>query len=316
VDVELGEWLSLLDGEYLSDFVAGGGAAVKFVAVPDVSTALKVREEVRRTAEERGFLVAEVDAALVRIHLMQQLFHEVARQVPWESLARRVVRRCYGDLGMQAGEDLQVEAVAALNAVAPGPLRADLRRSLEGLLQRSHELARDFRYAMLWLCAAQVAPSGPDTAVLLSWLRGELRLVSALKKFLIFRKIGRHNARAMLGSLSAWCRLAGLPGLALILDVRQLAVARRSEAGPGQVHYTVAAVMDAYEVLRQMIDSTDDLTGVLCVVVAEPELFDDEKRGVKVYQALYTRVWPDVRLRLRANPLSSMARLAQKGRLP
>lgn len=68
--------------------------------------------------------------------------------------------------------------------------------------------------------------------------------------------------------------------------------------------------MDAYEVIRQLIDSTDDLAGFLSVIVASPQLFEDEKRGVKAYKALYERIWPDVRLRSKPNPLSALASLA------
>ena len=114
----------------------------------------------------------------------------------------------------------------------------------------------------------------------------------------------------MLASLAAWCRMAGNPGLVITIDIRQLLVPRRAEVWPEQHFYTPAAAMDAYEVLRQLIDATDELEGVLCVVLAEPALFDDDRRGVRVYKALYERVWPDVRLRQRANPLSSLAELA------
>ena len=67
--------------------------------------------------------------------------------------------------------------------------------------------------------------------------------------------------------------------------------------------------MDAYEVLRQLIDSTDDRRGLLSVVLARPELFEDEKRGVKAYKALYERIWPDVSLKAQTNPLSVLVSL-------
>ncbi len=312
--VEFVEWLQLLDQEYLKDFVRQGGAAVKFVVTDSEELAARIKASVEKAALGDDYLVAQVDSASVRIHLMQELFHQVARQIDWEALARNVVRSRYKELGNDdvPATDLRIESVAELNRVNPKFLRAQMQRSLEDLLGRQHDLARDFRYAMLWMCVAQITRAeggGPDVETVLSWLRGELRLISPAKKLLIFEKIGRHNARAMLSSLGAWCRLAGRTGLALLLDVRQLAVSRRADASEGTHHYSAPAAMDAYEVLRQLIDSTDDLVGVLAVVVAKPELFDDEKRGVKAYKALYERIWPDVRLRSRPNPLSALASL-------
>lgn len=321
MDVERREWLDLLRDEYLDDYVRQGGATVKFALVADREEGTALMAEVARTAVGLDYVVARVDAAAVRVHMMQDVFHAVARQVPWEELARRVVRRCYTENGLQVPEDgdLRLEAVAARNHADPSFLRGELREQMHALLGRSHELAKDFRFAMLWLCMAPVSRlggGGADEGAILDWLRGELRLISAVRRLLIFRRIGRHNARAMFSSLGAWCRLAEMRGLVLVMDVRQLGVARRAEVSPGAHYYGPAAVMDAYEVLRQLIDATDDLTGVLCVVLAEPELFEDERRGVKVYKALYERVASDVRLRQRANPLSALTQLSSVEEAP
>ena len=309
------EWLDLLRREYLDDFIRQGGAAVKFAVVGDDSPGgALLLDRVEREAADAGYLSARVDASRVKIHMMQDVFFEVARRVPWEDLARRAVRSYYVRGGYRVGDDLSADAVAALNGIDAAPLHAEVRQRMEEMLRRGDELAKDFRLAMLWLCQAEIwrGSSSEDAATILEWLRGDLRLVSAMKRFLIFRKIGRHNARAMLSSLSAWARLVGLPGLVLTLDLRRLSAARRADVADG-LYYTRAAVLDAYEVLRQLIDGTDDLRGMLCVVLADPALFDDDRRGVAIYKALYERVWPDVQLRQRENPLSALARLGDGG---
>lgn len=311
MQVDYVEWTGLLRDEYLRDYVKQGGAAVKFAVTDSEELSRRLTANLSAGAAEHGYLMAVVDSSEVRIHLMQELFHQIARQVDWEKLARTVVRQCYGSLGLEVvGDDLRIESIAERNGLTAGPLRVQMQRSFEALLRRSHDLARDFRYAMLWLCMAQVnrpQGGGPEAEVVLQWLRGDLRLISAAKRLLIFEKISRHNARAMLSSLGAWCRTAGLAGLVVLLDLRQLAVARRQDTT--HLHYSAPACMDAYEVIRQLIDSTDDLTGFLAVVLASPDLFDDERRGVKAYKALYERIWPDVRLKSRANPLSALASL-------
>jgi len=315
MSVASAEWLGLVRREYLDDFVRQGGAAVKFAVVSETDHGARVLAAVTEQAEETGYLVVRVDAAHIRVHMMQEVFFEVARQVPWRELARRAVRGYYVESGYRVPEDdLSAEAVAALNGVDPGMLNAELRQRIHDMLGRGDELAKDFRVAMLWLCLAEIwkGRSREDSAAIIEWLEGDLRLISALKQYLIFRKIGRHNARAMLSSLSAWCRMVGLPGVVLTLDIRRLGVAKRAEVTEG-VFYTKAGVLDAYEILRQLIDATDDLRGMLCVVLARPELFDDERRGVAIYKALYERVWPDVRLRQRDNPLSALANISAVG---
>lgn len=312
MSVERGEWFDLLRREYLDDYVRQGGAAVKFAVVSDDLEGFDVLRSVAAEAQAAGYLVAQVDAARVKVHMMHEVFFEVARQVPWRELAQRAVRGYYVQSGYRVPDgDLSAEAVAEMNGVDVAMLNAELRQRIQEMLSRGDELAKDFRVAMTWLCLAEIwrGRSREDSEAIVEWLRGDLRLISALKPYLIFRKIGRHNARAMLSSLSAWCRMAGLPGIVVTLDIRRLGIARRVEVTEG-VFYTKAGVLDAYEVLRQLIDSTDDLRGMLAVVVARPELFDDDARGVRIYMALYERVWPDVQLRQRDNPLSALARIA------
>ena len=69
------------------------------------------------------------------------------------------------------------------------------------------------------------------------------------------------------------------------------------------------AVLDAYELLRQLIDATDDLVGMLVVAVIPPDLVSDEKRGLPSYAALQLRVADEVRDRRRTNPFASLVRL-------
>ena len=314
MEVGAREWLRLLREEYLDDFVRAGGAAVKFAVVADPDAGGDLLARVESIAEELGYRVARVDAARLRVHMMQDVFHAVARRMPWQEMARAFVRGFYEGrrLAIPGSGSLLIEDVGVVNGLDPAFLRLELSRELQRLLGRGERLAKDFRMAMLWLCIEVATHRGDESAdarAVLDWLRGDLRLVSSMRRLSIFRRIGRHNARAMLTSLAAWCRMTGSAGLVVTLDIRQVLIARRADVAPDSVYYTAAAAMDAYEVLRQLIDSTDELEGVLCAVLAAPGLFEDERRGVRVYKALYERVWPDVRLRSRANPLSSLAQL-------
>ena len=75
--------------------------------------------------------------------------------------------------------------------------------------------------------------------------------------------VARHNAWPLLYSLTRWLRTAGRSGLVLDLDLGRLVVARRPPVGLRDGHYySKAAILDAYEVLRQLIDATDELEGL------------------------------------------------------
>ncbi|MBI2684572.1 MAG: DUF2791 family P-loop domain-containing protein [Actinobacteria bacterium] len=313
MQVRKGEWLGLLRREYLENYVSEGGAAVKFAVVdpPDGGGALL--DAVTRDAAALGYLTAHVDAAHAKVHMMQDVFHAIARATPWDDLTDAWVRSAYEASGFDVGEELELTVVAERNRLDPAIVGNELKRKLQDLLGGDQPLAKDFRWAMFGLGVAAVGPKSaepsPDAQALLDWLTGDLRLVTSVKRHLIYRRIGRHNARAMLTSLSRWTRATGRPGLVVTVDIRPLLVPKRADVPEGEVYYTPAAVMDAYEVLRQLVDATEEMEGALFVVLAEEGLFDDSRRSVKGYKALFERVWADVSVRERPNPLSALTRV-------
>ena len=133
-------------------------------------------------------------------------------------------------------------------------------------------MVQEFRTAMLRLCQAQLHSGqvvDAEHAAVLDWLRGDLRQISVLKSALIFRRIGRHNARHLLYSLAHWLAVNDRAGLALLLDIRRLGFARRPSPDERHGHYyTKAALLDAYEVLRQLVDNTDEMANCIVMVVA------------------------------------------------
>ncbi|MDQ3294088.1 MAG: ATP-binding protein, partial [Actinomycetota bacterium] len=173
--------------------------------------------------------------------------------------------------------------------------------------------AQDFRIAMLRLCQAQLATGQVTEAehkAVLDWLRGDLRQIGLLRSASIFRRIGRHNARSMLFSLTHWLSTNDRAGLMLEIDVRRLGFARRPRPEERQGnYYTKAALLDAYELLRQLVDNTDELAHCCIVVLAAPEFLSDPNRGLDAYQALKLRIFDEVRDRQRDNPYSSLVRL-------
>src|SRR5271165_1198103 len=261
------EYVEFLGNEYLRGYIDTGGCAVKFAVVDDTA-ASGFRELVVNEGRQSGYVVATVDASTTRVHLMEQIFFEVAR---------------------------------------------DVDRELQQHIFRDYDMVQEFRIGMLRLCQAAFHTgqvSEAEHSALLEWLRGDLRQMSALKSALIYRRIARHNARQMLFSLPHWLATNGFAGLLLVIDIRRLGVVRRPPVDErvGQ-YYTRLGLLDAYEVLRELIDSTDELARCCVVVIAAPELLTDETRGLDAYQALKLRIFDEIRDRRRDNPFSSLVRL-------
>jgi hypothetical protein len=311
------DWLTFVRREYLDEFIAQGGASVKFVIPYPPLAGEGLHAGLRAAAEEGGFQFAFADSAATRIHLIDRLFHDVARQIDWDALASAYLVRLLSSQGYRLPADpdqLDLAALASANERAEPSLRQDIFRDLEREVFRDYAMSQEFRLAMIALCRSQLdRADDPVATATTDWLLGNPVRLSSLKAALIFQRIARHNARYMLSSLSHWLRLAGRRGLILGLDVTRYALNIRPADRDGRNAYSAAAAMDAYEVLRQLVDGTDDMEATFIAIIAGPAFLTDELRGVRRYPALELRIADDVHDQYRVNPLASLVRLQHPG---
>jgi hypothetical protein len=313
-EIDAKEYAAFLADSYLSGFVADGGAAVKFAVAADVASLEDFERALADGSERLGFTFVRVDAAHTKISMIQQVFFSVAAQIDWLGLAARVNTTLASELYEDSGGVVTVARIAEHNEVDQNIVRQGMHKRLTKHVIANATLAKDFRVAMAQLCIAQLEDDGlgqQSCASILDWLRGDLRLISAVKPMQIYQRIGRHNARAMLTSTARWIRQTGGSGLVLNLDLRAFAATRKRDVPEGDIYYTPAALLDAYEVLRQFIDATDEMEGLLVVVSAPDSLLDDfSNRSLQKYRALRNRIWDDVRDRRHADPYAPMVRIS------
>jgi P-loop Domain of unknown function (DUF2791) len=310
------EWLSFLDREYLDGYVSDGGAAVKFAVPYEGLGPQRLLSMVAGEATARGYVVATLDAAVTRIHLADRLLFAITEQINWEELTVGVLAQLAAADGFQMPDHVSPQGLAGqlanANEADEDYVRMVITRVLQDRVFKDRNLAKDFRVAMSWLCRARLngGEEGATTAAQIEdWLTGRVSAISAMRPYQIYTKVNRTNARYHLESLLAWVRKAGRPGTVVLLDASRLT--GKGKPADGSLSYTKASLLDAYEVLRQFVDSTDDLTGALLVVVAAEEFLDTEpgSRGVAAYQALKNRIFDEVRDRDHPNPMASLVRL-------
>ena len=310
------EWLDFVESEYLAAYVKDGGSAIKFAVPLEEGLAETVTAGIHDRAVPMGYITAEVDAGSTRVHMVDQLFFAIAEQIPWRETVQRVVGRLAEAEGYAPpvpGDGPLFRRLADANDLDANFLLMDLRRKVQQHVFRHRGLAKDFRVAMTQLAVAELGGAQEATmvySVLIDWLCGRNRAVSAVKPFLIFSRITRANARYFLESLLVWLGFAGYAGLVLTIDTRRISVVRNPK--DERVHYTKAGVLDAYELLRQFIDGTDRLDNCLIIVVPHPDFLDEDVlgRGIGAYEALKFRVYDEVRDRSLVNPMASLVRLA------
>lgn len=311
------DWMDVIAIEYLSDFIRDGGGSVKF-AVLEEAKKPRMEELLKSVSKEKSYLFVSMEATTVRVHMPQDMFFALACQIDWRLSARRLLltllsRDNYSIEGIDPGEtESVVRAVAEANGLEPGFLIAGLRPKIANEVFKNSRMARAFRVAMTHLCdtEAQGAVRGPYPAQpLLDWLTGADTRVGNVRPFQIQTPINRTTARYFLESALYWVRRVGYAGTVVLLDNTRLALAKNPK--DGKRFYTRAMTMDHYELLRELIDDMDRLTGMLLVVSTDREFVDPAApRGWRLYPALQTRVMDEVRDREAINPSAALVRLS------
>ena len=304
-------WLEVIGREYLDDFIPRGGGAVRF-AVAEGGVLEHAAGRLRDHATTAGLEFIRLDVATTRLHMLHNVVFAITQALPWDRLLRTRLRALVTGAGYRWPDtdgDPLLPALAELNGVAAHLLRRDLTQALSRDIWQDSQLTLDFRYAIIALLDARLTSDEATAAAVMAWLHGTLRNIGQLKSTQVGRRIGRQNARGVLMSLCHWVRQCGGAGIVLVLDIRQLHRERRVIT-EGLV-YSPAAVMDCYEVLRQMIDDAEHFPGLFLIALADTAfLSDDPRRSLSQYTALQMRVWDDVRPQGGDNPLAPLVRLS------
>ncbi len=310
--IAVDEWLGLIRREYLQSYLPDGGSAVRFVVAPAEQVGDRVLHGLQQEAQASNLICVKIDAAATKLHMLQNIFFAVGREVDWDRVLQRRLELIVAESGYvwpEPGKRLGMPELAAANTVAKGLFQRQISQQLTRAVWDDAAMAQDFRSAMLFLLDTRLDDSR-DTLRdgLIGWLTGRLRRLTEVKEARIGAKIGRHNARVMLKSLCHWLRSCEAPGMLILIDIRQLLKERR-DIRDGIV-YTPAAVLDVYEVLRQTIDDASELEGVFVAVLADGGLLDSgSRRSLDRYAALHMRVRNDVRPEQGDNPLAPLVEL-------
>lgn len=312
------QWLDAIDQHYLIDYLPSGGTAVKVAVCFDSVRTIAIGELLRQKSADRGFLVADVDGSACRLHMLDQVFCRIAVQLPWPAICDNVIRMLaqsnHWKVPLRFTSDSLVDQLALSNDLSHSAVSLALQAAVDRETLRDLRMAKDFRTAMYWLLRARLF-EGLEGEVwrrqIVDWLAGKIRLISELKERQIYTKVSRPNARHFFGSLVYWIRKAGYSGLAVTIDGSRLVAAGR--VSDGSVNYTLQSRIEAYQVIREFIDSTDEFDGLLLVLLAPADFLSLESngKGLGSYQPLLFRVYDEIRDLSLVNPLTSLNRIAE-----
>lgn len=293
--------LEFLTTEYLGWYIKTGGSKIKLLMDKDGTRVTEVLHALCRAAAAHGYAIAYLDAAAVaKINLFSNIYQAMVRDLDLAALVSDYCCRVVGALGYDAGEipagsDFVAWACEKHGRV-PERLRREVQERLERDLFRNRFINRSFATVVLQLAASALGAvekklSEEDGVLLYTWLRGEEVPLRDLRRFHVYTRIDRYNARLMLRSMVELARLAGKAGLFLAVDRLEILLSQKET---GRALYGKAARDEFYESVRQLIDGIDALSFMMVVLGFHRELADDEKKGLRSYEALWLRIQHEV----------------------
>ncbi len=285
--------------QYLDFYIPGGGSKIKLITGYAGSGKTHFSRCIRNAAEERGFVTVSFSARDVWLNDFRYIYLEIVRQCGMESLLDRcakqvVVRMGYDPADIPPGK--QYVDLLAERGENDAMSKKAIRDILREMYTRNPLLDNTFAQACSLLTGGMLGHPVLESThrqTLMDWLNGKENLKAAQLRAagLTPSKITRYNARHLLRSLCELIRMAGQPGLMVIIDDLEVLLNR----GSGEaMRYTKARRDDTYESIRQLIDDIDSLRNVMFLLCFDRELMDNESAGMKSYQALWLRVQNEV----------------------
>lgn len=117
-------------------------------------------------------------------------------------------------------------------------------------------------------------------ARLLQWFGGEGKLTDFRRNYGVSKMVDKTNAKLMLRSLASFVKLSGYQGLMILFD----------EAEQSYSVMRKSALKDAHNNLLTLINSINEVPGLLLIYATTPEFYNDPKYGIKIYGALSSRI--------------------------
>ena len=284
---------------YLQEYIAQGGSKIKFITGREGSGKTYALRQIRRDAEEEGYLTVSFSLKKLLLKDFQMFYLEILNHVDVTDL----LRRCGNQAVRNRGNDPEKipEGRTAMEYFSGGGWDPLLYRSyhdeLATMFLSNANMDRSFATVCAMITAEYLGMNRPDMNardLMLRWMHCDKEVKAKQLKPLGFmaQPITKINARHMLRSLAEVVRFAGYKGLCVLIDdVDALARPKGNEF----VRYKKNQRDDIYEIIRQLIDDIDTMKYMFFVFAFERSLIDNEQTGFKSYQALWMRIQNEIR---------------------
>ena len=275
-EICVGRELEIEEMKRLFEKIKGGKSATKFLEGDyggGKSFLLKVIEEI---AFKDNFVVSKVTITRdIPFYKFEEVYKNIVQTLRCKTgvSLEHIIQRWITGLKMVAMEE--TEDLERQNEIVAENMVQDLEET------RKH--ANSFAIAIEKYHDALIAGDIETANYAQAWLRGDSNIPFVVKKkFGVKGEVTRENAFTFLEALSAFLRSLGYSGLLILIDeveyIRSLQMKKLRDG--------------AYDYIRYIFDECNlgNFESTLFVFAGTSGFFEDQRRGVPSYPALYDRI--------------------------
>ena len=284
---------------YLKEYIKAGGSKIKFVTGNKGSGKSHLLNIFSKLAKKDGYLTVSFSANQIWLNDFKFIFLETLRQCNLDVLMEKCSKKIIKELGYDTSQIKQGESfIDYLATLGKNDAleRGEIRNQLRKFFKENPRMDNNFSIACSLLCGGvlgQPPLEEYNKELILKWLTNEkgFRLTSLRPLGMSPARITKFNARLMMQSLSELVIVSGYSGLIVTIDDLDVIVNKSSLA---PLHYTKMKREDTYESIRELIDDIDNFKNIMFLFGCSKPLIDNEKLGMKSYQALWMRIQNEV----------------------
>lgn len=272
----VGRELEIQEVKRLFEKIENGKAATKFLEGDyggGKSFLLKVIEEM---AFNENFVVSKITITRdIPFNRFEEVYKNIVKTLKCKTgtSLEHIIERWLTGLKMVAMEETM------------DPLRQNsiVRENMTQDLEAARKYANSFAIAIENYNSAASSGDTETAHYAQAWLRGDSNIPFTMKrKFGVKGDVTKENAFTFLEALSAFLKSLGYSGLVILIDeveyIRSL--------------HTTKLRDSAYDYIRYIYDECNlgNFESTLFVFAGTSEFFEDSKKGIPSYQALYDRI--------------------------
>lgn len=252
------------------DFTGEGNACVKFIAGEYGSGKSFLLHAARQLAIRRNFVVSRLQ--------INKSFHLNSPEVLYYSIMHNLTMKDTGS----TGTDFEGLFDVWISKLKSETSRERASNEIKEVIHTLNSYNSSFARAFLTYIKARIAQDSELAHASASWIKGEKNIPASVKaRFDVKGDVDKHNSIDFLKAFIRLLSLIGYKGLLIEVDEVELVMGLRSDLR-----------RSSYETLRFLVDTCfgGDFKSCMFLFAGTREVFDDEERGMKTYQALYQRL--------------------------